>query len=269
MYCGNCGFDMKDRAFCPQCGAPAPSGSSPQGEPQNSGGQPGAVGGGMPPQNNIPGGYPPYGQPYAPGQAPMPQKPPKSKKTSLIVLCVIGGVILLAVIGNLANGSKGKTSSASSSASSASSSVPSAASSKASSSKAESQPKQAYALGETGELDGVQVTVTDVKKSSGSTYDKPKSGKEFVIVTIKIVNSSKKTIDYNPLDFQVQNSQGQIDSYTFTTVDNDTALSYGDLAAGGTVTGTIAYEEPKDDAGLIMIYKPNMFIDKTMQFKLS
>ena len=46
---------------------------------------------------------------------------------------------------------------------------------------------------------------------------------------------------------------------TFTTVDQKTALSSGELASGGEVEGTVAFEEPKDDSGLVLIYQANMF----------
>lgn len=52
---------------------------------------------------------------------------------------------------------------------------------------------------------------------------------------------------------------GQIINMTFTTVDQKTALSSGELASGGEVEGTVAFEELKDDSGLVLIYQANMF----------
>jgi len=84
---------------------------------------------------------------------------------------------------------------------------------------------------------------------------------EYVIVTVNIKNNSDDKISYNPLDYKMQNSKGQITDMTFTTVDSKTALSSGELAAGGEVEGTVTFEQPKDDAGLVLIYQSNFFND--------
>lgn len=67
----------------------------------------------------------------------------------------------------------------------------------------------------------------------------------------------------------MQNSKGQITNKAFTTIDSDTSLSSGNLAGGGEVSGTIAFEQPKNDNGLILKYKGNMFSNKEIQFKLN
>lgn len=120
---------------------------------------------------------------------------------------------------------------------------------------------QIYNIGDSVELKGAAITVKSFEKSNGSDFDKPKDGMEFVIVTINIKNNSDKKISYNPLDYKMQNSKGQITDMTFTTVDSKTALSSGELAAGGEVEGTVTFEEPKDDSGLVLIYQSNFFND--------
>src|SRR5699024_1679941 len=103
------------------------------------------------------------------------------------------------------------------------------------------------------------LTVTDVTKSSGSDFDKPKDGKEYVIVHVSIENNSDKEVSYNPFDFKMKNSQGQIESQAFTTVDSDTSLSSGDLAEGGNVSGTVSFEQPIDDGNLQLIFEPSFW----------
>ena len=119
--------------------------------------------------------------------------------------------------------------------------------------------QQIYNVGDSVDLNGTVLTVTSFKKSSGSDFDKPKEGMEFVIVSLKIKNNSSGKVTYNPFDFKMQNSKGQIIAMTFTTVDQKTALSSGELASGGEVEGTVAFEEPKDDSELVLIYQANMF----------
>ena len=117
---------------------------------------------------------------------------------------------------------------------------------------------QVYNIGDSVEYKGAVITVKSSKKSNGNDFDKPKEGMEYVIVTIHIKNNSSDKISYNPFYYKMQNSKGQITDTAFTTVDNESALASGELAAGGEIEGTISFEEPKDDAGLILIYQANI-----------
>lgn len=127
----------------------------------------------------------------------------------------------------------------------------------------------AYKVGDVGQLDAYSIQVSEVKKSSGSEFQKPKDGNEFVIVTVNIKNSSNETISYNPFDFGMKNSKGQIQNQIISTIDTDTALSSGDLAAQGLVSGTIVYEQPKDDAGLELIFEENILGSNSISFNLN
>jgi len=131
------------------------------------------------------------------------------------------------------------------------------------------QVKEFYNVGETAKVDGVEMTVTKVEKSNGTEFDKPKDGMQFVIVTVKIKNVGKDEISYNPFYFKMQNSKGQITDEGFSTVNQNTALQSGDLAVGGEVEGSLIFEEPVNDNGLILQYQDNIF-DKgsKLRFKL-
>lgn len=123
------------------------------------------------------------------------------------------------------------------------------------------QEEKQYKIGDTVDIKGMKLMVDDVTVSSGSDYDKPKEGNEFVIVKLTIKNDSDKNISYNPFDYSIKNSNGQITQSAFTITDSDTALSSGELAAGGEVSGTISFEAPKGDQGLKLLYKGNIFSD--------
>ena len=66
----------------------------------------------------------------------------------------------------------------------------------------------------------------------------------------------------------MQNSQGQQENETFTIIDQDTSLQSGELVAGGKVSGTIVFEEPKDDTGLTLIYSDSIWSSKELKIKL-
>ncbi len=125
-----------------------------------------------------------------------------------------------------------------------------------------------YNQGDVATLGDSTVKVTKVEKSQGNDWDKPKSGKEFVIITVSIENKGKNKLSYNPYDFKLQNSQGQQESITFTTINSDTSLSSGELVAGGKVSGTIAFETTKGDKGLSLIYSDSILSSKELKIKL-
>lgn len=132
------------------------------------------------------------------------------------------------------------------------------------------ETNKVYAIGEEAKYKDVSITVTNVKRSNGGDFDKPKSGNEYVVVSLKIKNMGKNKISYNPFDYEMKNSKGQINNTGITLVNTDTALNSGDLAPGGEVEGSIAFEEPKGDNGLVLIYKGNLFSDNEhLQFSIN
>jgi len=116
-----------------------------------------------------------------------------------------------------------------------------------------------YKVGDVIKINGTQLTVNEVTKSAGGEFDKPKSGNEYVIIRVTIENTGNSTISYNPYYFKVQNSQGQITDPAFTIVDQDTALESGELAPGGKVSGTVVFEQPKNDPELKLQYTTDLF----------
>lgn len=135
--------------------------------------------------------------------------------------------------------------------------------------KTEEEPvKEEFDVGEAVQLGDNILTVTDVEKSNGDDFDQPKSGNEYVIVTIKIENAGEENISYNPFNFKMANSQGQIVDQAFTIINSDTALESGELAPGGTVTGTIAFEQPKGDTGLQLQFEPSFWSSDIVKINL-
>lgn len=136
-------------------------------------------------------------------------------------------------------------------------------------SKEEEIENTEFAIGEKVELDGQVVEVTEVEKSDGDEFEKPSDGKEFVIVHVSIENNSDDEISYNPFNFKMKNSNGQIEDSGFTIIDSDTALSSGDLAPGGNVSGTISFEQPKGDDELQLIFEPGFWDTDKIVFNIS
>ncbi len=132
------------------------------------------------------------------------------------------------------------------------------------------EEKTEFKVGETASFDNKTVTVTDVQRNydTGNQFAQPESGKEFVIVTVNIINNSDKTLDYNTFEFKMQDSNGVQQNEAFSAL-TEGKLNSGSLAKGGKVTGKLAYEVPKDDAGLKLLYQNFSFFDnKAITFNL-
>lgn len=140
---------------------------------------------------------------------------------------------------------------------------------KAEKKESKKEEKTEFGINEPIEFQGRILEVTDVKKSDGDDFDKPKEGKEYVIVTVNITNNSDDKISYNQFDFKMKNSQGQIEEPALSIIDNDTSLSSGELAAGGNVSGTIVFEQPKDDEQLELIFSPSFWSNKEVSINLN
>lgn len=101
----------------------------------------------------------------------------------------------------------------------------------------------------------IQVNITNVEISQGDEFNKPKQDKEYIILHLTLKNTGSTIQNYNPLNFKVKDSSGNITTEAFATINNDTALSYGELSPTGTVSGTICYEVPKGDSNLQLLYE--------------
>ena len=67
----------------------------------------------------------------------------------------------------------------------------------------------------------------------------------------------------------MKNSKGQIVQETFTTINTNTRLSSGKLILGGEISGTLVYEQTKDDKSLTLIYKPSYWSDSVIEVSLN
>lgn len=128
--------------------------------------------------------------------------------------------------------------------------------------------KSEYAVNEPVTIDKQTLTVIKVTRnySSGNEFDKPESGKEFVLVEVKLENNGSSAVSYNTFDFQIQDSNGVLKDETFALAEN--RLNSGNLAPSGKVTGNLIYQVSAGDAGIKLIFKPSFWSSKTVTIKL-
>lgn len=136
-------------------------------------------------------------------------------------------------------------------------------------SEADTKP-QTFGVGDTVKYNGLELTLLSIRKSKGLDYDAPKSGNEFVIVSVEYKNKGTENISYNYYDFKMKNSNGQITEPDPDLEISDTQLESGDLAPEGNVKGDIAFEEPIGDNNLVLQYCESIFSKKSVfEFKLN
>lgn len=133
--------------------------------------------------------------------------------------------------------------------------------------KSENKENQTFKVGDVISIDDRGITVEKVQRNWSGEYSKPSDGKEYVMITVKIENKSDDKISYNSSEWKMEDSEGAIESTKFV-MNNDDALNYGDLAAGGKKSGTLVFEVPKGDQNLKVHYQPNMFIDREAVIEL-
>lgn len=174
------------------------------------------------------------------------------------ILTGIGVFVLLAIIVSAASGG-GKNNTATNSGDN---SVPTGSS--------KQEEKTEFSVGETATFDDKSITVTEIQRNydTGNQFAQPESGKEFVIVTVNIVNNGDSALDYNTFEFKMQDSNGVQQSEAYSAL-TEGKLNSGSLAKGGKVTGKLAYEVPKGDIGLKLLYQNfSFFNNKAITFNL-
>lgn len=134
----------------------------------------------------------------------------------------------------------------------------------------ETEKNKEYRINDVVKMEDRTFQVSKVTTSKGEEYSYPKKGKVFVLIEVKIENTSKEEISYNALDFEIQNPQGQINNIGFGLLSLDNSLNSGDLAPGGKVSGIVVAEEAKADVDkLILIYNVGVFNKKEVKVTLN
>ena len=125
--------------------------------------------------------------------------------------------------------------------------------------KKEKPKNENFKVGDAIKLNGTVLTVESCTLQPAGEYDSIKQGSEYAIVKVKIENKGDETISYNPFYFKIKNSKGQITECTYTGVIAKTQLKSGELAKGGVVDGTLAFEVPKEDKDLQLFFQDDIF----------
>jgi Domain of unknown function (DUF4352) len=115
-------------------------------------------------------------------------------------------------------------------------------------------------VGQTITLDGVQATLVSAKTNQGTDVDIPKAGNEYIVVHVRLHNTTGTEVDYNVFDFHTKSGTGNItDASLVFFVNSSDQLNSGKLAAGGRVEGDIVFEVKKGDHQAELTWQPSFF----------
>lgn len=126
-----------------------------------------------------------------------------------------------------------------------------------------------FTVGDTAEMSGVRVTLTDVRSGTGAQFYTPEDGKVFLTFELEIENGTEAEIGVSSL-------------VSFTAYADDYALAYslsgiladggkqmdGAIAAGKKMRGVVAFEAPADWQSAEIRFKPNVWSGREFVFQV-
>ncbi len=125
------------------------------------------------------------------------------------------------------------------------------------------EEKTEFNVGDIIAFDGKELTVEKVERNwkSEKAYIKPKDGKEYVKVSVKIENKSETEMNYNVFEFKAEDSNGAAERFNFQTYSLPDSLGSGNLVKGGKKSGSMIFEVPAGSS-LKLHYQPSFWSNK-------
>ena len=125
------------------------------------------------------------------------------------------------------------------------------------------EEKTEFNVGDIIAFDGKELTVEKVERNwnSGNAYLKPKDGKEYVKVSVKIENKSETEMNYNVFEFKAEDFNGAAENANMQTYSLPDSLGSGDLVKGGKKSGSMIFEVPTGSS-LKLHYQPSFWSNK-------
>ena len=129
--------------------------------------------------------------------------------------------------------------------------------------------KDIFEVGETAELNDVQVTLLSYKESKGSEYNKPSDGNVFLVAEFEIVNNSDSEMNVS----SVMSFEAYADDYSLNysfgaLMDNEDRQMDGTIAAGKKMKGYIGYEVPKDWSTVEIHFTDDVWSNNKFKFEI-
>ena len=135
----------------------------------------------------------------------------------------------------------------------------------------EKQEEIIFGVGETAELNGVRVTMTDYSESNGSKYNKPSDGNVFLLIEFLIENNTDSEMAVSSMMSFEAYADDYALNYSLSALlekENSNQLD-GQIAAGKKMKGIIGYEVPSDWQEVEIHYTDNVWSSSKFKFKIN
>lgn len=182
-----------------------------------------------------------------------------------VVLIVIAVIVVLAIIGSIF----GKEDTPSQ-VSETNSSSEDQSSSETEETK-ETEDKTVFTVGETAEMNDVQVTFVNYEESAGSEYNTPTEGNVFVLANFEIVNNSDSEISVSSMMSFESYADDYALNYSVSALleKSDSTQLDGTIAPGKKLNGWIGYEVPADWSNIEIHFTDNVWSDNKFVFEIN
>ena len=125
-----------------------------------------------------------------------------------------------------------------------------------------------FEVGQTAELNDIQVCLVEVIESTGTQFSKPADGNVFVLCEFEIANNSDEELNVSSVMSFEAYCDGYSCNYSFGALmaKGDKEQLDGTVAPGKKMNGVIGYEVPTDWKDLEVHFAPDVFSDKEFVF---
>lgn len=139
------------------------------------------------------------------------------------------------------------------------------------STESETEQKTTFGIGETAELNDVQVTMLNYTETDGSEFNKPTEGNVFVIVEFEIANNSDSELAVSSmLSFDAYADDYALNYSSSATIEAESGSQLdGTIAPGKKMKGEIGYEVPADWSNIEIHFTDNVWSSSDFVFVIN
>ena len=182
------------------------------------------------------------------------------KKQGGVLKWVIIAIVVIGIIGAAAGGGDDKPTKVGDNTSSSAGGNSNESQQNSVESSSEEEKETVFRKGEIAELNGVQVTLTDYKESTGSEDNKPTDGNVFLMAEFEIANNTEKELAVS----SVMSFDAYADDYALNfsfsaLMEKEGNQLDGTIAAGKKLKGWIGWEVPADYQNVEIHFTDNVW----------
>ena len=123
------------------------------------------------------------------------------------------------------------------------------------------QAQEEFKIGDEVQIGDFTLVVNTASYPSGTQYNRPQSGKHFVVVDLTLENTGATAVTISaPMQMYLKDSTGQKYALDLSAqIASGGATPEGELAPGEKLRGLIGYQVPQDSEGLVFVFDAAVF----------